>query len=117
LKSYKNANTAEAVKGFQAVLQADPNNALAEARLGLAYFIQYLNNHDPKLLEMAQEATNRAIKLDPNLAPPYITLSRIAAMQGQTALAMQQVQKALSLDPRSAEAYGAKADVYDAEGN
>jgi tetratricopeptide (TPR) repeat protein len=116
LRSYKDSNTAEAVKGFQAVLQADPNNALAEARLGLAYFIQYRNSHDAKLLDMAKEATGRAINLDPNLAPPYITLSRIAAMQGETALAMQQVQKALSLDPRNAEAYGALADVYDAEG-
>jgi serine/threonine-protein kinase len=116
LKSYKNANTAEAVTGFQAVLQADPNNALAEARLGLAYFIQYRNSHDVSLLDKAKEATNRAMNIDPNLAPPYITLSRIAAMQGQTAMAMQQVRKALDLDPRSAEAYGALAEVYEAQG-
>lgn len=116
LKSYKNANTAEAVKGFQAVLQADPNNALAEARLGLAYFIQYRAGGDQKLLDMAKDATSRAINVNSNLAPPYITLSRIAAMEGQTALAMQQVQKALALEPRNAEAYGALADVYQAEG-
>lgn len=116
LRSYKVSNVAEAVKGFQAVLTADPSFALAHARLGLAYFIQYRENHDPKLLDMAKESTNRALNLDPNLAPPYITLSRIAAMQGQTALAMQQAQKALSLDPRSAEAYGALADVYTAQG-
>jgi serine/threonine protein kinase/predicted TPR repeat methyltransferase len=116
LRSYKDSNTAEAVKGFQAVLQADPNNALADARLGLAYFIQYRASRDLTLLDKAKTATTRAIALDPNLAPPYITLSRIAAMEGQTALAMQQVQKAMSLDPRNAEAYGALADVYDAEG-
>lgn len=116
LHSYKQSNVAEAVKGFQAVLAADPSFALAHARLGLAYFIQYRNSHDPKLLDMAKESTNRALNLDPNLAPPYITLSRIASMQGQTALAMQQAQKALNLDPRSAEAYGALADVYAAQG-
>ncbi len=116
LHSYKNANIADAVRGFQAVLQADPTFALAEARLGTAYFLQYRNSHDPKLLEMAKDATNRAINLDPNLAPPYITLSRIAAMQAQTPLAMQLAHKALDLDPRSPEAYGALADVYEAEG-
>jgi tetratricopeptide (TPR) repeat protein len=116
LKSYKNANTAEAVKGFQAILQADPNNALAEARLGLAYFIQYRASHDGKLLDMAKAATGQALNLDPSLAPPYVTLSRIAAMRGQTDMAMQQLKKALDLDPRNAEAYGALADVYDAEG-
>ena len=116
LRSYKNANTAEAVKGFEAVLRADPTFALAEARLGTAYFIQYRNSHDAKLLDMARDASNRAINLDPNLAPPYITLSRMAAMQGQTPLAMQLAHKALDLDPRSPEAYGALADAYEAEG-
>jgi serine/threonine protein kinase/Flp pilus assembly protein TadD len=116
LHSYKNANIANAVKGFQAVLQADPTFALAEARLGAAYFLQYRNSHDPKLLDMAKDATNRAIDLDPNLAPPYITLSRMAAMQAQTPLAMQLAHKALDLDPRSPEAFGALADVYEAEG-
>ncbi len=116
LRSYKNVNTAEAVKELQAVLQADPTFALAEARLGTAYFLQYRNSHDAKLLDMARDASNRAINLDPNLAPPYITLSRMAAMQGQTPLAMQLAHKALDLDPRSPEAYGALADVYEAEG-
>jgi tetratricopeptide (TPR) repeat protein len=116
LRSYKNANIAEAIKGFQAVLQADPAFALAEARLGAAYFLQYRNSHDARLLDLAKEATNRAINLDPNLAPPYITLSRIAAMEGQTPVAMQLAHKALDLDPRSPEAYGALADVYEAEG-
>jgi eukaryotic-like serine/threonine-protein kinase len=116
LHSYKNANIADAVKGFQGVLQTDPNFALAEARLGTAYFLQYRNSHDSKLLDMAKDATNRAIGLDPSLAPPYITLSRMAAMQAQTPLAMQLAHKALDLDPRSPEAYGALADVYEAEG-
>jgi len=116
LRSYKNANIAEAIKGFQAVLQADPTFALAEARLGAAYFLQYRNGHDAKLLDLAKAATNRAINLDPNLAPPYITLSRMAAMEGQTPVAMQLAHKALDLDPHSPEAYGALADVYEAEG-
>jgi tetratricopeptide (TPR) repeat protein len=117
LRSSKNANTAEAVTELEAVLQADPTFALAEARLGSAYFLQYRNSHDAKLLDMARDATNRAIDLDPKLAPPYITLSRMAAMQGQTPLAMQLAHKGLELDPRSPEAYGALADVYEAEGN
>jgi serine/threonine protein kinase/tetratricopeptide (TPR) repeat protein len=115
-RSYKETNLAEAVKGFQAVLKSDPGNALAEARLGTAYFIQYRYSRDPKLLDMAKAATDRTISLDADLAEPYITLSRMAAVQGQTPLATQQVQKALQLDPRSAEAYGALGEVYAAEG-
>jgi tetratricopeptide (TPR) repeat protein len=114
--SYKQANIAAAITGFQEVLKADPNFALAQAGLGQAYFLQYRNNGDAKLLDMAKQATAKALQLDANLAPPYTTMARMAAMQGQTQLAMQQVQKAIALDPHSAEAYGALAAVYQADG-
>jgi eukaryotic-like serine/threonine-protein kinase len=114
--SYKQANIAAAITGFQEVLKADPNFALAQAGLGQAYFLQYRNNGDAKLLDMAKQATAKALQLDANLASPYITMARMAVMQGQTQLAMQQVQKAITLDPHSAEAYGALAAVYAADG-
>ncbi len=114
--SYKEVNIAAAVSAFQEVLKADPNFALAQAGLGQAYFLQYRNNSDAKLLDMAKQATAKALQLDANLAPPYITMARMAAMQGQTQLAMQQVQKAIALDPHSAEAYGALAEVYETDG-
>ena len=114
--SYKQANIAAAVSGFQAVLKADPKFALAQAGLGQAYFLQYRNSGDAKLLDMAKQATAKALQLDTNLAPPYITMGRMAGMQGQTQLAMQQVQKAIALDPHSAEAYGALAEVYETDG-
>jgi serine/threonine-protein kinase len=114
--SYKEANIAAAVSGFQEVLKADPNFALAEAGLGQAYFLQYRNSGDMKLLDMAKQATAKALQVDSNLAPPYITMARMAAMEGQTPLAMQQVQKAIALDPHSAEAYAALAEVYETDG-
>jgi len=114
--SYKEANIAAAVSGFQEVLKTDPSFALAQAGLGQAYFLQYRNNGDAKLLDMAKQATAKALQLDANLASPYITMARMAAMQGQTQLAMQQVQKAITLDPHSAEAYGALAEVYQTDG-
>jgi serine/threonine-protein kinase len=113
---YKPANIAAAVSGFQEVLKADPNFALAQAGLGQAYFLQYRDSGDPKLIDMAKEATAKALQLDANLAPPYITMARMEAMRGHTQLAMQQVQKAIALDPHSAEAYGALAEVYETDG-
>jgi tetratricopeptide (TPR) repeat protein len=116
LRSYKESNLAEAVKGFQSVLQADPNNALAQARLGAAYFAQQGYIHDPKLLDMAREASNRAIQLNGELAAPYITLARIAALEGQTQLATQLAQKAREKEPRSAEVHGALGEIYEKQG-
>jgi tetratricopeptide (TPR) repeat protein len=113
---YKQANIGAAISGFQEVLKADPNFALAQAGLGQAYFLQYRDSRDANLLNMAKQATAKALQLNANLAPPYITMARMEAMQGHTQLAMQQVQKAIALDPHSAEAYGALAEVYETDG-
>jgi tetratricopeptide (TPR) repeat protein len=115
-RSYKDANIAAAAKGFQQVLQQDPSFALAAAGLGNAWFLQYRNTKDPKLLNQARAETMKALQLDPKSAPPYVTLARMAAMQGQIAVARQQVQKAIALDPHSAEAYGALAEIDQADG-
>ncbi len=114
--SYKDANVAEAVKRFQAVPNTDPNYALAQARLGAAYLVQYKHSHDAKLLDRAKDATNLAMHLNSNLAVPYVTLCLIAAMQGDTQMATQQAEKAIQLDGNDAEGYGALGEVLEAEG-
>jgi serine/threonine protein kinase/Tfp pilus assembly protein PilF len=116
LRSYKESNLVEAVIGFQEVLKADPTNALAAARLGAAYFAQHGYNDDPKLLDQAREWSNRSIGLQPELAAPYITLARIAAMERDTDQATVQVKKALGFEPNSAEAHAAQGEVYEAQG-
>lgn len=116
LHSYKASNLVAAAKGFQAILAKDPKFALAEAGLGRVYYVQFLNSSDPKLLDQAKEATQKALDLDPNTSFAYATMARISATSGQIDLASQQVQKALALDPHSADAYGVLAEVDQAAG-
>jgi len=116
LRSYKEANVAAAIKDLKGILERDPNNALVEARLAAAYLAQHGYSKDPKLLDLAKEAANRAIPLNPELADPYITLARTAALEGQTQFATQQLQKAFELEPRSAEAHGARGEVFESQG-
>jgi len=116
LASYKESNLAGAVNDFQTVLKADPTNALAAARLGAAYFAQHGYKHEPKLLDEARDWSHRAIALQPELAAPYITLARIAALERDTDQATQQVKKALGFEPRSAEAHSAQGEVFEAQG-
>ena len=85
--SYKQANIAAAITGFQQILRQDPKFALAEAGLGSAYFLQYRISRDAKPLDMAKTATNQALTMDSTLAAPYITLARIEAMAGKTQIA------------------------------
>ena len=115
LRSYNEADLAEAVKGFQAVVKADPTNALAVARLGEAYFAQHGYNPDPKLLDLAWETSQHAVTLNAELAAPYVTLARLAAAQGDTQLATQTIQKALQFEPRSAEVHGARGEIFEAQ--
>ncbi|ADW67675.1 serine/threonine protein kinase [Granulicella tundricola MP5ACTX9] len=113
--SYLNRNLAAAIDGFNQVLKNDPGFALAEAGLGRAYFLQYHLTRNQESLDKAQAATKRALELDANCAPAYVTLARISTTGGNTSLALQQVAKALELEPLNAEAYAAKADVFAAE--
>ena len=115
-RSYKDANVVAAAQGFQQILREDPSFALAAAGLGTAWFLQYRSSKDPKLLDMARAETLKALQLDPRQAPPYVTLARMATMQGQIPLARQQVEKAIAIDPHSAEAYGALAEIDQADG-
>jgi tetratricopeptide (TPR) repeat protein len=115
-RSDKQKNVAAATAMLKGVVAHDPNFALGQSGLGLAYFIQYRDSPATGLLDQAKAACNRAIAIDPNLAPPYVTLARIEAMAGNNALATQQVQRALEMDPHSADAYGAQSEVFSAEG-
>jgi len=115
-KSYSDANVAEAVRIFQQILQENPKFALAQAGLGAAYFVQYRNNDDQAALSQAKDATNKALSMEDNLSPAYVTLAQIEADAGHTELAMQQAQKAIDLEPRSPEGYAAKAEVFQTQG-
>jgi len=114
--SYKDANLAAAVQGFQNILAKDSGNALAYAGLGTAYFEQYRNSSDPKLLDQAKAATDKALAQDPKPAAAYATLARMEAMAGHTDLALQQAQRAIASDPRNPEAQAALAEVYETQG-
>jgi serine/threonine-protein kinase len=116
LKSYKESNLTAAIEKFNQIPTTDPNYPLALAGLGSAHFIQYRNSQDPKLLDEAIAETNKAIKLNPGAAPPYVTLARIAAVQGHNAVAMDMAEKAMSLDHSNADAYRAEAEALYAEG-
>jgi tetratricopeptide (TPR) repeat protein len=116
LRYDKRKNVTDAIALLNDVLKQDPSFALAQAGLCRADFLQYRATRAPGQLDQARAACNRASAIDPNLAPPYITLARIDAMTGNTALATTEVEKALQLDPHSAEAFGAQSEIFEAEG-
>ena len=115
-KSYKDSNVAEAVTIFQQILKENPKFALAQAGLGTAYFTQYRNGHDGKLLDLAKDATDTALAMQADLAPALATRARIEAAMGHPDLALKDATDAKNADSRSPEALAALAEAYQAAG-
>jgi TolB-like protein/cytochrome c-type biogenesis protein CcmH/NrfG len=72
-------DTAEAIRHFKEALEIDPEYALCWAELGRAYSIEAGRAWVPvgKGFESSREATERALKLEPNLAEGHAQLGRI----------------------------------------
>jgi eukaryotic-like serine/threonine-protein kinase len=117
LKRYdQKKNVTDAIDILNDVIAKAPKFALGQSGLCQAEFQEYRVTRDSAPLKLAETACNTAIKMNGDLAPPYVTLARMSAMAGNTALAMTQVQQAMHNNPRSAEAYGAQAEVFEAAG-
>ncbi len=103
LLDYQSATSlGEAVAHFQEALQRDPEYALAYAGLGEAYWRQYELDRDPAIIELAQRACERAALLNDLLAPVHVTLGIVHRGTGEPEKALEDLQKALRLDPGNA---------------
>lgn len=89
-------NPAEALKSFQAALEADPNWAPAHA--GLA---RVLENEDPP---KAAAAAERALAIDPQLADAHLLLAGLHLDADRDAEAKAEIDKVLAFNPSHLEA-------------
>ena len=92
--------TEEAVASFQRALELQPT--LAEVHNNLSIVLRLLHRH-----EQAEISARRAHALAPALAGPLVSLARLEADRGLFSEAEALLQRALSLDPDSAEACSA----------
>src|SRR5260370_27631206 len=91
----------------------DPKFALAFGRLGEAYLVKYKSDQNLRWIDQASASCQRAIELNDQLAPVYVTLGRIHDSTGKQDLAVQEFQHALDLDTRSPDALGGMAVGYE----
>jgi TolB-like protein len=82
----------EAVKFGERAITLDNSNALAHARLGVAYV--FLKEYDKAIAE-----TERAVSLDPNSAYAYFVLGSVLAWAGRPQEAITFLKKSLRLSP------------------
>jgi eukaryotic-like serine/threonine-protein kinase len=97
-------------------VKTDPGFALAFSALGEAYWDKYRLTQDPHWIDKAEEYCKRAAELNTQLPAVYVTLARLHNGKGERNLALEELQHALKLEPRSADALLGLAAVYDSMG-
>ena len=112
----KPGNLDQALSALQDAVKADPKFALGFASLAEAYRLKNLGDPNPRWVEQASAYGGEAARLDDKLGAAYVTLGKIHEDSGQHDLAVQEFQKALTLDQRNADALDGIAHSYENAG-
>jgi adenylate cyclase len=100
-------------KMFEKSVELDPGYANAYGALAFSYFLGYLwqFDNDPGVLDRAAELVEKSIALDDSYSGPYAVRGWIEAAKHQHDRAIADCKRAVSLDPNSAFAWIALADI------
>jgi serine/threonine-protein kinase len=112
----KPGNLDSAINLFAQAVKADPGFALGFSALAEAYWAEYRLDHNSRWIDEAEAMCRRAAALNSQLPAVYVTLARIHNGKGQYNLALQEIQQALKLAPRDADALLGEAAVYASMG-
>ena len=105
-------------KTFQKALELDPSYANAYGALALSYFLGAIwqFDNDPSAgLDRAAQLAEKAIALDDSEPSAYAVRGWIEGIRNQHDRAVADGKRAVSLDPNSAFAWMALAEISDAE--
>ncbi len=110
------ASVDQAIGAFQRSAAEDPNYALAKAGLGSAYARKYYLTRDIQWIGEATTNGNRAVALNPNLAPVREALGGVYELTGKLDEAKAEYTRALALNPASITAPVRLGKIYALQG-
>ncbi|MCI0406079.1 MAG: protein kinase [candidate division Zixibacteria bacterium] len=116
---YTKADMLAAMQMFQKALEIDPNYALAYAGLGDSYF-QMLDKHfdsDNSWLVKSEEASRKALSIDPFCKEAYKALANVLAWQRKFQSSIRALERALEIDPNFVPAHINLSIAYAAFGD
>lgn len=105
-----------ALKEFEAAIVADPKFALAYAGLAEAQWAMYLQTNDRSWAERAVESTRVALTLEPDRPSVRYTAALTLYRSGQYAEALQEVERAIALQPTYEDAIRLHGTVLARQG-
>jgi eukaryotic-like serine/threonine-protein kinase len=112
----KPGNLDQAITALNDAVHADGQFALGYASLGEAYRLKNQVDPNPRWIEQASAMLQRAVQLDNHLPAPYVSLGHLHSSLAKHDLALQEFQKALSINPRDSEAIKGIAGSYERMG-
>jgi adenylate cyclase len=106
---------AQARQLFERAIALDPEYAGAYTYLGWTYWIDWNWEWSsrPQALERAVAAAQRAVALNDSLAGAHALLGAVYLLKGQYEEGIAEMERAIALDPNSAEAYVPLAEPLD----
>ena len=105
-----------ATAALERAVKTDPRFALGFARLAEVYVMRYRLDHHPEWLKQAEANCRVAAKLDDRVPSTYVALAQMHELTGNHDLAIQEFQRALTIDPRDTEAITGLASSYQSQG-
>ena len=105
-----------AIKLFERAIDTDETYALAYASLGEAYWFKYMRTKEIQWVDLAKEYCERAVELNGQVPLVHVALGRVHQGAGEYEAAVQDFNRALALDPRSADAFSGLAGAYSSLG-
>ena len=109
----------QSIAAHQQALAIDPSYAAAWVGLAGNYLSQANKGIKPidESYRLAREAIDKALAIDPDFAPAYRSLSRIASdYDGDLVAAARHVERALALEPTDVDGISAAASLADSLG-
>jgi tetratricopeptide (TPR) repeat protein/tRNA A-37 threonylcarbamoyl transferase component Bud32 len=101
-----------AIEQYKQAADLDPRYAIAHARLALAYSRLYAIRRIPEALDLAYRNGQVALALDPGLADGHLALAWVFQQTGNNRGALNEIDRALSLDPSNRYALVWQAQIY-----
>lgn len=89
-----------AAQAAEQSIQRDPSFSLFYAQAGLAWARVWEQTRDPQTLELARQRLSQGLKMEPNNSLLWAALAALEDQRGQTQLALNDIQKAMTLAPR-----------------
>lgn len=107
-----------AISMFERAIELDPRYAMAYAGMADAYSMLYrYSEAAAQNLQKAEQASQRAIELDPDSAEAHTSLGTVMFTSGQFAAAEKQFETAILINPKVFEPYLFYGRACLAEGN